>query len=196
MHVGHARSFEPVHQAQPGDAANLAQRSAALGSGVVAQPPPELGQDGAAAMAAHAQDEREAETLAVGRVQAREVLVRGARQAKRRLLGRGVAAHRPLQRGSSGEFGMAAEERPDLGGRSSLDGPHHRCVQRGDAGERPGGRRLFRNPRRVLEDVAEHGRHVGGRSGVQPVQGEPGGGHEKAAASNPSGIAPRGRIMS
>jgi hypothetical protein len=99
----------------------------------------ELRQDPGAVVAAHREDEREAEApavLGVERVQARVFLRRAAVEPRAGLLARGGLGQLARDRGLPGQFRMRADQRELFVRVRRREGFAQRGVQRVDAGER------------------------------------------------------------
>ena len=160
--------LDPLVEPQRADAEDLGQRRFGFRRHAVLQATLELPQDRLLAVPAHADDERNAEFLAVGIVVAVEGGVFRLRQpveAGAGLLGLGIGRHGAGARRLAGEVGMALEQRHPLFHGRLAHRRDHRLVQRGERGERPPPMHGLRHPRRVLVDVAQRGdeaRLVGG----------------------------------
>ncbi len=157
-HVPHAHLL-PAHvlQAQADDLADLGERGLDLGLAVVAEPARHRGEDAGLVGPAHADDEGEAEALAIGGVQRVESLVLRRRQPVepgRGLLGRRGLGQRAVDRRLAGELRMGADQHQLLLRRERLDHRHQAPVQ---VVEGPAAGGALDDPRRVLEELAVAG---------------------------------------
>ena len=167
------------------------ERLRALGGGVVAEAALELPQDGVAGVAAHADDEGEAEFLAISLIEARERRELGGAEA--------VEAEASLLRlGRIGEAGGLADPAAQFRvssdeGQLPLRGlpPHradHGVMQRCDREVGPSGHRGLRHPGRMFEHFAEC-RDKGLRGHrIEAGQGQGRSGHRTIG-----GVSPKGR---
>ena len=128
-----------------------------------------------AARPAHRQDEREAELLAVGRVQApdvRELFGRAVGQPGLALLVGRFGGERVALHLLAGEFGVHANQRELLIGGGTGHGVRHRVLQVLQRAEWPCLQCLLCHPGRVFVDAVEQGDGLCRRRGVQLVDGE------------------------
>jgi len=91
-------------------------------------------------------------------------------QAESALFGFRVGGHRPGARDLAGELGMPSQEGKLAVTRRVADGLHHRIMQCGDRGKRTRRVSAFRDPRRVLENIADRHDKRGLVTVVQPIE--------------------------
>jgi hypothetical protein len=171
---------EAVVEAQLGDAVDVAQRFGELEVRVVLEPALEGGDDlrlrqSRSARPAHGEHEREAEAIAVGGVQRRDLRELGRRargEADAALLVARLGGHRPGGHRLAGELGVRAQQGEllvALGLGDDLDERSLELREREERAARPG---PLAHPRRVLVGAGEQRDEVLVRRAVQARQGQ------------------------
>ncbi len=164
------RHAETLVQADFRDAMDVAQAFGELEIGMMREASLERRDDlrpahAQSARTAHGKDERKAEFLVVGGVQALDVgefLRRAGGQARTALLRRRLRGQRPGNHRPAGQLGMRAQQRELRVAAGIAHGLRQGQFQLRQAAQRTNLRGPFGNPRRVLVDALEHGDEPGG----------------------------------